>query len=354
MFHCHFSFIANDSSILLDIIQFNVLRYAAFILQKILNVKPSLDPEEVFDSSNKNYKGPDLPTRFQDLVLPHDWYIPGRNRSNTKKKRVHRASHGKISFTDLSKRIAASWRSIDGETKLFCAEVSEVGSRNYRALKCKTDTEMQDNCACAIVGKGDAVRKVSRTKVGAVRKQAKVTSTATITPTTSTNTIISTMAVAETKPETTQPDIVNSIPSLMDLLHTFNNQSHDHNNLLSPALESMRENMNMAPAQLPFHPIQVSSTHTSGTTSIDPPCFSTMTLSDMMYCRQVQVQSPLLLPFESFDFEGYNNETMASSTIQGQNRPSECLSSEDDRRSSIFKCVDMNDDEIYNIWKSTP
>lgn len=36
------------------------------------------------------------------------------------------------SFTDLSKSIAASWRAIDGETKLFCAQVSDIGMQHYK------------------------------------------------------------------------------------------------------------------------------------------------------------------------------------------------------------------------------
>ncbi len=32
---------------------------------------------------------PDLPPRYQDLQLPPDWYVPGRNA-----KRKHKATHG--------------------------------------------------------------------------------------------------------------------------------------------------------------------------------------------------------------------------------------------------------------------
>ncbi|KAL7528477.1 hypothetical protein ACHAXR_004942 [Thalassiosira sp. AJA248-18] len=100
-----------------------------YILQN-LGVVPPLKPEEVFVCSDKNYKGPEeMPPRYKDVILPSDWYIPGKSR---RKKRQHRASHGKISFTDLSKSIASAWRNIDGETKLFCAQLSDIGMQEYK------------------------------------------------------------------------------------------------------------------------------------------------------------------------------------------------------------------------------
>eukprot|EP00571_Detonula_confervacea_P000394 CAMPEP_0172313852 /NCGR_PEP_ID=MMETSP1058-20130122/21126_1 /TAXON_ID=83371 /ORGANISM="Detonula confervacea, Strain CCMP 353" /LENGTH=269 /DNA_ID=CAMNT_0013027575 /DNA_START=14 /DNA_END=823 /DNA_ORIENTATION=- len=94
-----------------------------------LGVTPTLRAEEIFVISDTNYDGPDLPLRYEDVILPSDWYIPGKAH---RKKRQHRATHGKISFTDLSKNIASSWRNIDGETKLFCAQVSDIGVQKYK------------------------------------------------------------------------------------------------------------------------------------------------------------------------------------------------------------------------------
>ena len=58
-----------------------------------LNVIPKLSPEEVFDFADNSYEGPELPAKYQDLILRNDWFLPGKA---IKKKRRHRASHGKI------------------------------------------------------------------------------------------------------------------------------------------------------------------------------------------------------------------------------------------------------------------
>ena len=64
-----------------------------FILQRILDVKPSVD--NAFDQA-----GDDvvllLPQKYRELVLSDDWYVPGKAQ---RKKRKHRKSRGKISFS---------------------------------------------------------------------------------------------------------------------------------------------------------------------------------------------------------------------------------------------------------------
>ena len=42
------------------------------------------------------------------------------------------ATHGRISFVELSKTVAASWRSVDIETKRFCSELYAVGMQKYK------------------------------------------------------------------------------------------------------------------------------------------------------------------------------------------------------------------------------
>ena len=58
--------------------------------------------------------------------------MPGKGR---RKKRRHKASHGMISFTDLSKQISTLWRNIDRDTKMFCTEVSDIGMQKYQKEK---------------------------------------------------------------------------------------------------------------------------------------------------------------------------------------------------------------------------
>ena len=100
----------------------------AYILQN-LGVKPTIKKSDIFSSDDPAYTGPELPSRYDGIILPADWYIPGKGK---RKKRQHRASHGKISFTDLSKSISSAWRNIDDETKLFCAKLSDAGNQEYK------------------------------------------------------------------------------------------------------------------------------------------------------------------------------------------------------------------------------
>ena len=65
-----------------------------FILQSFLDVTPSVDT--VFDSAADDNIIPSLPQRYRDIILSDDWYIPGKAQ---RKKRSHRKSHGKISFS---------------------------------------------------------------------------------------------------------------------------------------------------------------------------------------------------------------------------------------------------------------
>lgn len=88
-----------------------------------------MSPGEVFTLSDKDYEGPPLPAKYQNLILRSDWYRPGKA---LRKKRQHRATHGKIGFTDLSKRIAASWHKCEGPVKIFCARLSDIGMMKYK------------------------------------------------------------------------------------------------------------------------------------------------------------------------------------------------------------------------------
>jgi hypothetical protein len=58
-----------------------------WILQKKLGVASSLDPEKVFVATDPRYNGPPLPSRYQDLALPSDWWVPGKG---DRRKRLHR------------------------------------------------------------------------------------------------------------------------------------------------------------------------------------------------------------------------------------------------------------------------
>ena len=95
-----------------------------YILQVLLKVEPNVDADSIFNDTGEGYLGPPLPCRYSTLVLPNDWYVPGKA---LRKKRKHRKSHGKISFHELSQQIADAWSKADEETRAFCARLSDIG-----------------------------------------------------------------------------------------------------------------------------------------------------------------------------------------------------------------------------------
>eukprot|EP01082_Thalassiosira_pseudonana_P010666 g9505.t1 g9505 contig37:104816-106202(+) len=103
-----------------------------WILQKKLGVASSLDPEKAFLAADPRYIGPPLPSRYQDLTLPSDWWMPGKG---DRRKRLHRKSHGLVSFHELSRMIGDSWKQVDTETRSFCDRLSEIGMNSYREAK---------------------------------------------------------------------------------------------------------------------------------------------------------------------------------------------------------------------------
>ena len=100
-----------------------------YILQVLLSVEPTYEPSDIFHPDNdSHYKGPCLPSRYDGLVLPNDWYVPGKTR---RRKRRHRKSHGAIGFQELSLKIADAWSHVDDETRMFCAYLCDIGMMEY-------------------------------------------------------------------------------------------------------------------------------------------------------------------------------------------------------------------------------
>eukprot|EP00581_Thalassiosira_minuscula_P031015 CAMPEP_0183762784 /NCGR_PEP_ID=MMETSP0739-20130205/9299_1 /TAXON_ID=385413 /ORGANISM="Thalassiosira miniscula, Strain CCMP1093" /LENGTH=241 /DNA_ID=CAMNT_0026001119 /DNA_START=111 /DNA_END=836 /DNA_ORIENTATION=- len=132
-----------------------------YILQHDLDVIPKLSPEEIFNCSDERYEGPPLPMRYQGLTLSHDWYIPGKA---LRKKRQHRASHGKISFIDLSKKVSSSWRNCEDSIKLFCAHVSDICAMKYKLEMHKHKKHNHNNNATAVKKKSCGRKKKMQLK----------------------------------------------------------------------------------------------------------------------------------------------------------------------------------------------
>eukprot|EP00585_Thalassiosira_rotula_P012533 CAMPEP_0196133910 /NCGR_PEP_ID=MMETSP0910-20130528/2934_1 /TAXON_ID=49265 /ORGANISM="Thalassiosira rotula, Strain GSO102" /LENGTH=392 /DNA_ID=CAMNT_0041393673 /DNA_START=52 /DNA_END=1227 /DNA_ORIENTATION=- len=102
----------------------------AYIIQVLLNNKPSLDPSAIFHPSQASYAGlPPLPRRYASLILAYDWHLPGKEK---RRKRKHRKSHGAIGFHDLSRRIVHAWKSVDNEVKTYCSQVCAAGMAAFK------------------------------------------------------------------------------------------------------------------------------------------------------------------------------------------------------------------------------
>ena len=68
------------------------------------------------------------PRRYRHLVLPHDWFKVGKNKT----KRSSHQNHGIISFEDLSATVAEKWKTVDDETREFCERVYSDELREYQ------------------------------------------------------------------------------------------------------------------------------------------------------------------------------------------------------------------------------
>lgn len=73
---------------------------------------------------------PDVPERYRNVRLAPDWYFrPGKRR-----KRVHRKSHGKVSFMELSRAISTRWArldDVDPETKAYVKMLAQRELEEY-------------------------------------------------------------------------------------------------------------------------------------------------------------------------------------------------------------------------------
>ncbi len=74
------------------------------------------------------------PTKYQQLVLPVEWYVPDpgkKCRLATKKNRD--PPHGIFTFVELTKMISSEWKVIDEETKTYCTNLADEQLQLYNA-----------------------------------------------------------------------------------------------------------------------------------------------------------------------------------------------------------------------------
>jgi len=103
----------------------------AYILEVELGAAP--ETEERFATTQESYARndlPPLPARYSCLTLAYDWFLPGKEK---RRKRKHRKSHGKISFQELSLKVASAWKVVPDDIRLYCSQVCSAGMDHYKA-----------------------------------------------------------------------------------------------------------------------------------------------------------------------------------------------------------------------------
>ena len=120
-----------------------MLPYDAYSSTKHWQLKP-----DVHSRRNNEYIDlaiPPLPSRYSSLILPDDWFVPGRKKLE---KRKHTKTHGVISFKDVALFTATNWKNIDQETLDFVTQVSNITKRRFSELECtKKKIQSSSNCA---------------------------------------------------------------------------------------------------------------------------------------------------------------------------------------------------------------
>jgi hypothetical protein len=91
-------------------------------------------PDNDSAQTNQGYEAgklidPLMPNRYREIYMSKTWYA----RASVKRK--HRKSHGKISFQELSRKVASRWREIeeiDPETKKYCTMIAKRVFQSYK------------------------------------------------------------------------------------------------------------------------------------------------------------------------------------------------------------------------------
>ena len=102
----------------------------------IQNIKSSCDEPTTDHIGDDRHLGididPEMPARYKKIYLTTYWFASSSGKriktKESEKRRNHRKVHGKISFQELSKQIAARWKTLevtDEETKMYCAKIAK-------------------------------------------------------------------------------------------------------------------------------------------------------------------------------------------------------------------------------------
>ena len=81
---------------------------------------------------------PQRPERYRHLCIPDDWFL--------KKKKTKNKPHGEITFLDLTRSIADSWRTVDQDIKDYVTTVSKLVKSRRDVIRLLDDTQGDELC----------------------------------------------------------------------------------------------------------------------------------------------------------------------------------------------------------------
>ena len=110
---------------------FFILERELFLQSRgVHTLKDQVDSIQVNNYSNLDL--PNLPPRYQSLILPDYWFVHGRKKNQT---RPHIKTHGVASLREIAVMVASNWKTADEETLRYVKTVANVLKRRRDQIK---------------------------------------------------------------------------------------------------------------------------------------------------------------------------------------------------------------------------
>ena len=112
---------------------FFILERELFLQSRgVHTLKDHVDYHSIQVSNYNNLDLPDLPPRYQSLILPDYWFVHGRKKNQT---RPHIKTHGVASLREIAVMVASNWKKVDEETLRYVKTVANVLKRRRDQIK---------------------------------------------------------------------------------------------------------------------------------------------------------------------------------------------------------------------------
>lgn len=105
------------------------------LVQSNPDYRPSENERKLPSDIYTGYEGlqlPQMPPRYQDVVVAEDWFVPGKRKLV---KRPHRKVHGMFSLKEISRLTADTWKTIDKETLDYLTTVARLILERYKQIE---------------------------------------------------------------------------------------------------------------------------------------------------------------------------------------------------------------------------